>query len=87
MAEAQHMHRPCARMDSRQWGAGGGPQQSRERCWSGGEVTGTGSDARCSDELPDRVRRGPRQGVSVTAGPQTASGAREEAGSGRQGPR
>lgn len=86
MAEAQHMHRPCARMDSRQCG-GGAPQQSRERCWSGGEVTGTGSDARCSDELPDRVRRGPRQGVSVTAGPQTASGAREEAGSGRQGPR
>lgn len=38
MAEAQHMHRPCARMDSRQCG-GGGPaaEQGALLEWRGGD--------------------------------------------------
>lgn len=53
-------------------------QQSRE-CCQRGRGDGRGADG--------TVRRGPRQGAAVKAGPQTAFGVREEAGSGRQGPR
>ena len=46
MAEAQHMHRPCARMISRWWEQWLAPQQSRECCRrgaTGDELTGQGA--------------------------------------------